>query len=75
VFSSVLLLENHSALQHYAWQALFSQKIADIGSDLMKIAFKIKEDDARNRESSPTVRAIMPAIPSVRPPTVLKPTE
>src|SRR5258708_20205756 len=23
-------------------------KIADIGSDLMKIAFKIKEDDARN---------------------------
>ena len=26
-------------------------KIADIGSDLMKIAFKIKEDDARDRKS------------------------
>jgi len=28
--------------------AEFFTKIADIGSDLMKIVFKIKEDDARN---------------------------
>jgi len=29
-------------------RAAFFTKIADIGSDLMKIVFKIKEDDARN---------------------------
>ena len=29
------------------WSGIFT-KIADIGSDLMKIVFKIKEDDARN---------------------------
>jgi hypothetical protein len=31
-------------------------KIADIGADLMKIVFNIKEDDARNPGSSPTAR-------------------
>ena len=33
-------------------------KIADIGADLMKIVFKIKEDDARNPASSPIAPAI-----------------
>jgi len=32
---------------HCASRRIFT-KIADIGSDLMKIVFKIKEDDARN---------------------------
>ena len=48
-------------------------KIADIGADLMKIVFKIKEDDARNPESSPTARAIMRAIRSARAPMDSKP--
>ena len=37
-------------------------KIADIGSDLMKIAYKIKEDDARNPGVIGTVREITLAI-------------
>jgi len=39
-------------------------KIADIGADLMKIVFKIKEDDARNPGSSPTAWATTPATRS-----------
>ena len=49
-------------------------KIADIGSDLMKIVFKIKEDDARNPASSPIVPATMRATPSVRAPTASRRT-
>ncbi len=47
-------------------------KIADIGADLMKIIFKIDEDDARNPGLLPIVPVTMPAIQSGRPPTVLK---
>jgi K(+)-stimulated pyrophosphate-energized sodium pump len=49
-------------------------KIADIGSDLMKIVFKIKEDDARNPALSPTAPATTLATPSDPPPTASKPT-
>ncbi len=48
-------------------------KIADIGSDLMKIVFKIKEDDARNPGSSPTARVTMQEIRWVQAPTASKP--
>ena len=50
-------------------------KIADIGSDLMKIVFNIKEDDAReSRASSPTAPATTRATRSARAPTASRPT-
>ena len=49
-------------------------KIADIGADLMKIVFNIKEDDAPTPASSPTAPATTPATRSDRPPTDSKPT-
>jgi len=41
-------------------------KIADIGADLMKIVFKIKEDDARNPGVSQIAPATMPATQSTQ---------
>ena len=49
-------------------------KIADIGADLMKIVFNIKEDDARNPGSSRTARATTRATRSARAPTASRPT-
>ena len=49
-------------------------KIADIGSDLAKIVFNIKEDDARNPASLRTARVTTRATRSVRRPTASKPT-
>ncbi|MFN8650517.1 MAG: sodium/proton-translocating pyrophosphatase [Gemmatimonadales bacterium] len=42
-------------------RAVSSPRSADIGSDLMKVVFKIKEDDARTLASSPTADGAMPA--------------
>ena len=49
-------------------------KIADIGSDLMKIVFNIKEDDARNPGVSRTARETTPATRSDRARTASRPT-
>ena len=49
-------------------------KIADIGADLMKIIFKIDDDDARNPVLLPIVRVTMPAIHAARLRTDLKHT-
>ena len=49
-------------------------KIADIGSDLMKIQLNIKEDDPRNPALLQTVQVIMQATASDLPQTVLKHT-
>ena len=49
-------------------------KIADIGSDLMKIVFKIKDTTLAIPVSSLTAQATMPATQWGRVPTALKPT-
>ena len=50
-------------------------KIADIGSDLMKIVFNVKEDDPlATPASSPTAPATTPATRLGRPPTASRPT-
>jgi len=49
-------------------------KIADIGSDLMKIVFKIKEDDARNPGVIADCTGDTRATRLAPAPTALKPT-
>jgi len=74
--SSASPLASRSARRPFEWPAAIFTKIADIGSDLMKIVFKIKEDDAAQSWCDRRLhRRQCRRFRWARAPTVSRPTE